>query len=187
MKKKILSLALAAMALISLNAAAQQPQNCSPNNCGQQYCAQQPCTPQQNCNQPGCNPQNCAPGKQCAVKPQGPDFFAGINLTADQKTKLEAISTPCQVMAVAQKNGAERNFNHRDYLRTVRADYLKQVRNVLTPDQYVQFLENFYVSSPGAGARPDKARHHGKKDFRRPGGKGRCQRPAPQQQTQNGK
>ncbi len=46
----------------------------------------------------------------------------------------------------------------RQIARNIRDNYLKQVKAVLTPDQYVQFLENYYVSAPGKAQKGDKIR-----------------------------
>lgn len=92
--------------------------------------------------------------------------FEGLNLTADQQSKLKAIPTPKAVMKAARKDKLENGTNPRDFVRTVRRDYLSEVKQVLTADQYVQFLENNYVNQAGKQKQGMKA-PNGKK-----GGKG---------------
>lgn len=83
--------------------------------------------------------------------------FAGLNLTADQQSKLKVIPTPKAVMKAAKKDKLENGVNPRDFARTVRQDYLSQVKQVLTADQYVQFLENNYVNQPAKQKQGNKA------------------------------
>ncbi len=105
----------------------------------------------------------CSKAAVCKAKCKGEkkkcsrDAFAGLNLSESQKTKLKAITPPGQVMKEARKRGLDKGIDPVTYAKTVRADYLKQVKGVLSGDQYEQFLENMYVSQRG-----DKcARHHG--------------------------
>lgn len=85
------------------------------------------------------------------------DFFAGLNLTEQQKTALKAVPTPGQTMREARKAAAQCDSARLDgkqckqVCQDVRKNYLAQVKAILTPDQYVQFLENFFTSAPGQG------------------------------------
>lgn len=89
---------------------------------------------------------------------QLPNPFEGLNLTAQQQQAIEALPTPGKVMQAARQgamaNGqsaAATQASNRLIAKDVRAKYLKEVRSVLSADQYVQFLENSYVSAPAGG------------------------------------
>ncbi len=181
MKKKILALAVAVVTLMSVGAVAQ-----SPNNCGKAKCQKtekcdasskcvnvtDKCNKDGSCKVAACKDKcckatackdKCCKAAVCKAKCKGEkkncsrDAFAGLNLSESQKTKLKAITPPGQVMKEARKRGLDKDIDPVTYAKTVRADYLKQVKSVLNGDQYEQFLENMYV-----GQRGDKcARHHG--------------------------
>lgn len=98
--------------------------------------------------------------------------FDGINLTADQKTRLEALKTQqiterkqaaeqkkATAKAARQQKMAERA--KRDSLkREEKLSYLHKVKDILTPEQYVIYLENIVVGNGGMkntpGVRPEK-------------------------------
>ncbi len=84
---------------------------------------------------------------------KAPNPFEGLTLTAQQQEALAAIPTPCQVMKSARdsKNAADSSAmstpeKRREFVRNVRLNYLSQVKSVLTPEQYVQFLENNFAN-----------------------------------------
>lgn len=114
-------------------------------------------------------------GKKC----QSP--FASLNLTESQQTALAAIPTPRQVLkAAAEQNKeakADQKQSREERMATVRniyTDYLAKVKAVLTPEQYVQFLENSYIRSSIAkndGAKKGD-RKGGKKDIKKGDRKG---------------
>lgn len=68
---------------------------------------------------------------QCAATQAGP--FDGIELTEAQRTALNNIKRP----------------ETREARREARRNYLNQVKGILTPEQYVAFLENLAVNNPG--------------------------------------
>ena len=157
MKKKIFTLAVAVASLFSMSAFAQAP-NCNANgNCTSKK--EGTCKVNK-------NKEKCQDGKQCRQggKQRGDSAmrkaynpFEGLNLTAQQQQKLQAIPTPAQVVKTARQgakdNGQSAKGNaasNKLIRKDVRANYLKEIQTVLTPDQYVQFLENNYVNS-GAG------------------------------------
>ena len=92
--------------------------------------------------------------------------FDGLNLSADQQTKLKALAD--QRKADREKAKAERKQEKKD-LRTEmkgrRAEYLAQIKAILSPEQYIQFLENEYLNRAGSFRHNDKIayRHHGTK------------------------
>lgn len=106
--------------------------------------------------------------------------YEGLNLTTQQKEKLNKITTPAQSLkenrdkqrADRDKVRVERKKQataQRENRKNLRANYLKEVRTVLTPEQYVQFLENNYVN---AGSFKAKNMAKGKKHGNRTAGKG---------------
>lgn len=122
MKKNLLAIALLVCGIAGLSAQTPASQACSPDNC----------------NTPNCAAPNCAPGenaRRCASP------FEGLNLTAEQQTKLDALKSDCK--ASAEKARTERK-NKRNECRQAR---LAKIKEILTPEQYVQFLENAFVSN----------------------------------------
>lgn len=106
--------------------------------------------------------------------------FEGITLTADQQTKLDALKAECKAQREACKGRAncpqqancDKNCKSGENCAKTecpyagdkkdvanrqqqRRDCLNKVKAILTPEQYVTFLENMAVSRP--------AGHHGDK------------------------
>lgn len=99
------------------------------------------------------------PGDTCAQACRQPRFnpFEGIELTADQQTAIQNLNnTTCQNRQNARNERRERNEATRESRLQSRRDYLAQLKQILTPEQYVSFLENSYLN-PRAGA-DNKAR-----------------------------
>ncbi len=140
MKKNIITMAIAIAALCGIPAIAQTPQTAQ--------CARQECT------KPDCNKTRCDRKDDCRRS----DPFAGITLSDQQKTALDALKP-------AKGDRADKQRTDR---RQSRRDYINGVKNILTPDQYVIFLENMVVEMPAP-------RHHAdgfnKKSLRRDGKK----------------
>lgn len=164
MKKTILSVAILLASTLGLTAVAQTPVN----------------------SQTGTNQTECTKaGKACkAAKANRPNPFEGLNLTEQQKSELQAIAPqkPARKCDKAQ-NGAcnkakagkgekkdlaakqqskadkqAKRAENRQQMIQNRRDYLAKVKNILTPEQYVQFLENNYVDNAFKAG----GRHHGK-------------------------
>lgn len=106
------------------------------------------------------------------------DFFAeqafdGIQLTDAQKAGLKAVKE--QQMAKRQERRAQRDSakterreqsrQQKEAARAARVqqkrDYLNGVKGVLTPEQYVVFLENIVVESPAPGGKAPKMEARG--------------------------
>lgn len=146
MKKVFSSLLIAAMAMTGVSAMAQTDNNtCNgPQNCN----VQTECTRRADCGKKG--PRTCA--------------FEGLQLTEQQQTALKAIPTPGQSIKALKDQGKQARKDQQkadraarcQAVKDIRANYLKSVKEVLTPEQYVQFLENSYVNQlPG-----DRKGHH---------------------------
>lgn len=154
MKKKILSLAIAAVAVITVatSASAEQP---SRNCCADTTVCATPC--KHKCGCPSGKQRNeRRDGRRCADS-TACNLFNGIALTAEQQAAINAIPTPRQVMKAAATQPADTTVCRADLMREARANYLDAIEKVLTPEQYTQFLENFYVSQPMHKAKKDKA------------------------------
>ncbi len=177
MKKQILSIALAALAVLTVttSASAAKPEGCSDNNTecqapGKKKCKKQKKDRRQHCQ--GADSARCNP-------------FEGLNLTAEQQEAVKAIPTPRQVMKAAKEQNDTATCN-RAMMLDVRKNYLAQLQQVLTPEKYTQFLENFYVKQMPMKGKKDKK---GKKDGQRPKGKKDKQKQGhgPKQQSATGK
>lgn len=133
MKKIILSIAVALVATLGFNAAAQT----SNKNCG------------------NCSNTECVKKQQ--GKAHGPNF-EGIDLTPEQKAKLDAL-TPAKPSKEAQAQAkAEAKAKKMEAKKQAREKYLAEVKAILTPEQYTKFLENNF-----------KCKAHKKHDQKHPG------------------
>lgn len=150
MKKIILTMALAIFSMTGITAMAQQAKTCDKTNC------EKKCDKKSKCEAKGakaCNP------------------FEGLTLTQEQQTKLAVIPCPKKVMEEAKKqckgDTAQCNPQQRiSVVKDIRSNYLAQVKAILTPEQYVQFLENTYVNqmpAKGDKMKGDKKKFKGEK------------------------
>lgn len=162
MKKKVLGLALMAMALVGFNGMAQ---NNSQKNA-------QCCKSQTECVKGGKGM------KKEAREMKNP--YEGLNLTDAQKNKLAELDSKRMAdrkakmeARKAEVKGQKNEKNDADKQARMQArkadkmEYLKEVKAIIGPDQYVVFLENFYVN--GGGNHGDKKAFRqgkdGKKDM----------------------
>lgn len=149
MKKQIATLALAAVSMVTMGAFAQNKDCKAQCKDKQAKCVN---ADRKDCKKmrPGCfNP------------------FEGLNLTDAQKEKLGKVTCPAQqARADRQKAKADdkaKREERRAKAKEARANYLKEVKSILTPEQYTQFLENFFLNSrPANGGKAFRKGHHGK-------------------------
>lgn len=99
---------------------------------------------------PGSTPAEDRQPENCAKKSQCP--FNGLNLTDAQKNKLKELHK-----AEAAKR-QECKQAKQGCSRTMRTEHLAAVKAILTPEQYVSYLENIAVSGHGSWKKPGK--HH---------------------------
>ncbi|MDE5568959.1 MAG: Spy/CpxP family protein refolding chaperone [Muribaculaceae bacterium] len=95
--------------------------------------------------------------------------FEGLNLTAEQQTKLDALKQNCPMKADRQKVDKQDKKDMKSEMMAKRVqckrDFLAQVKNILTPEQYVQFLENSFVNGQNRHGKMDH--HKGKMNFKK--------------------
>jgi len=135
MKKKILSIALVLAGLMGTSAMAQSPST----------------TPQPTC-------QQACPAKAKAKAKANP--FEGLNLSEKQQAELNALREGCKAerQKIAAQEKAEKK-EMREQRKKDNKEYLGKIKDILTPEQYVQFLENAYLNQ---GNRPFSPRMGGK-------------------------
>ncbi len=148
MKKSILSIAVLFASMTAFSAAAQTPTNTTSN-----------CKAKTECGKP-------CPNKDAAKY----NPFAGLNLTDKQKADLQALKPNKETVAKAKTEAKAEKQAQRKQMAEKRIqnrrDYLAKVKNILTPEQYVQFLENSYVDQAFKGPQHGKmakgkdGRHH---------------------------
>ena len=106
--------------------------------------------------------------------------FEGLNLSEKQQAELKALREGCKAerQKIAEKERAEKK-EMKEQRKKDAKEYLAKVKEILTPQQYVQFLENAYLNQ---GGRPFGSPRSGKQG-NAPGKKrqaGRSARPAHQ-------
>lgn len=151
MKKKILSIAMAVIATMAISANAQKPGACPEN----QQCANH-CTAEK----AQCSPQDCK-------------LFEGINLNEKQKAQFKELKEKCakerkEACAAKKQAKCQRDATMKSERRQNKQNRLKEVKSILTPEQYVVFLENFYVNTPQRQQPGAKKIHKGKEHGKRP-------------------
>lgn len=141
MKKKILGLALIAISLVSFGSMAQTTSNNGNNTT----------TTKENIKCKKADKKKC----RAQVNP-----FEGLNITDAQKAQLRQLNdkrkADRQQQDKIRKDNKQRNDSARMAdRRAAKKAYLKEVKAIIGPEQYVMFLENMYVN--GNGNRHDKA------------------------------
>lgn len=157
-----LSMAIAAIALGGFSASAKDKK--SDNKDGKPVCTE------------------LAAGK-CDAKPNRPCPFEGLNLTDAQKEQLK------QLRQAAPADKQARKEAKREAKREARRERLAKVKAILTPEQYVQYLENLVVNRQKMAQRKPGQKHAGEfRQGRRPQGQAPQGGPrperAPRQQQQ---
>ena len=130
------------------------------------------------------------PGKKNGMEKKADFAFNGLQLTADQQQRLQALREGLgPVEAIDGKKLSKEDFKkltpeQKQQMQKERKakkleakkKYLNGVKEILTPDQYVMFLENVYVYSPaskmGNDHKTKNKDHKGMKKGDRKGKKG---------------
>ncbi|MCM1293228.1 MAG: hypothetical protein NC111_05040 [Bacteroides sp.] len=160
MTKKFFTLAIATILTLGMSSFAQSPTEGNPtkSECKRdgKKCDKKKCD--KSCDKKGDKKGDKKCDKKCGKHCANP--FEGLNLTPEQQTKLQSIPTPAQVMKAARDQKSDGQASpemRRQVVRDIRSNYLKQVSAVLTPEQYVQFLESNYINqSPAKPGKGDK-------------------------------
>lgn len=128
MKKTILIMIVAVATMFSFNSMAQSPK-CEGKKCDKAMCDKS---------------SKCEIGKGQHKHKACPNPFEGLNLTPEQQDKLKAMA-PCGAKE-QRKACQQEQRRHRQacdsIARAGKEKFLADVKSVLTPEQYVQFLEN---------------------------------------------
>lgn len=108
------------------------------------------------------------------------DLFEGITLTEAQKTKIQDLNTAAKVSRQENMKAAKESKESKaDFMKAKKANrekYLKDMSQILTADQYVQYLQNYYLSTPrqhkpmAHKGRMGHMGHKGHKDLKGPRG-----------------
>lgn len=181
MKKKVLGLALMAMALIGFNGMAQNTTQSQKAQVENNACCKKG------------DKDSKKGGKMQAREKKNP--YEGLTLTDAQKTKLAQLDAKRQAerqakmeARKAQKDGRKGDLKNMtdaekqaakkakmDARKADKMEYLKEVKAIIGPDQYVVFLENMYVNGgqQGGGKAIKQGRNGGQKGMaHNKGGKG---------------
>ena len=142
-KKIVMAMAIAAATAFSATA-----QNLASENCDNKECAKRECFDK---------------NRKCHA-----DFsFEGIALTADQQAAIKRLNDErMDKVKEARKTKRQADSLVRMSRRQEAFDYLHAVQKILTPEQYITYLENSVVNSHGQGKMISKDFKNGK-DFRK--------------------
>lgn len=113
------------------------------------------------------------PGCEAPMPPRA-NPFEGIELTEQQQSAIQTMDR--QNAEKCMQNLKEEAREAREAQLQARRDYLAQLKNILTTEQYVTFLENNYVNTPSFGRQP---RNNGRDNA------GRMSRPLQRANRQN--
>ncbi len=141
MTKKLLSFALAAVALVAMPAAAQ-------TSCGGcKKAATEAC----------CKAKAKADDKCCGKCGDSKALFEGVTLSPEQQKAVEALK-------VEKKQAAKEAVkNHKEAGKAARAEYLAKLKTILTPEQFAQVEKNMSAHHGKDGKHAKHAEKHGKK------------------------
>lgn len=149
MKRKFTTIALALVAALGIGAAAQTPDaaTCPKGTKQAKEC------------------RHGAPQQACANRDsmEMAVFFEGITLTPEQQTKITTLrqnnrQQARESKALARQQRADRAKARKDAQRSK----LNEMKSILTPEQYVVYLENIVVNAPAG------PRMHDGRDMKRP-------------------
>ncbi|MDE7153063.1 MAG: Spy/CpxP family protein refolding chaperone [Muribaculaceae bacterium] len=160
MKKTLVTLSLAVATIFGFSAFAQQQDKTQCNKERTEKCCKSD------------KEKKCDRGQRPCFNP-----FEGIELSAEQQTKIDALKQECQAKRQEMKSDRKKSDDNSSKIsreermkqrQQSKRDYLAKVKAILTPDQYVTFLENMVVNNPGhdKGMKMDKRSHKGGKDFK---------------------
>ena len=105
-------------------------------------------------NRTGRGPQSVREESKCCVNAP---YIEGLELSEDQKTKIQDLDNALQVSRkeMREANATQDKLPARSDRRAdeiaLRTKYLDDLKNILSPEQFSAFLQNFYINqTPGA-------------------------------------
>lgn len=132
MKKTVLALSLSILSVLGFSAMAQNQKS------------------NEKCNK--ANKELCTKGKECKMGDKAKyNPFEGLNLTQDQEQKLAALKAQKPERPEGQRPEKKEQMTQEQRQTQMQArqdrsrEYLAKVKAILTPEQYVSFLENLAV------------------------------------------
>ena len=151
MKKTILGLAFLTIASVSFGAAAQNTKNNS--ECTKTECVAKKCAKGDKASKKKGDRKEMAAKKKAAREAA---LFEGINLTTEQKGRIAALNDAVKVSRQELKQAAktarqnhDTTFNMRAQNKALRSKYIKDLGEILSSDQMITYLENYYVTTGG--------------------------------------
>lgn len=153
MKKKFSTIALALIAAAGIGVMAQN-NTCAPDCCKK--------GPKDNCDKKELPCMNRAKADSL----EATVLFDGIQLTNDQKAKISQLRADkakarMEARKIEKEARADVGKGRMEARKAeVKAD-LEKMKQILTPEQYVQYLENMVTSGPRRGGMDAKGPHHG--------------------------
>lgn len=152
MKKKVLAIAIAVLTFTSFTSSAQKKFDGKCKTDAREL----------SCRGDSCRSRGCY------------NPFEGLGLTAGQQKKLDELKADCKQQryrdrAADLQQKKEEISRRRAEAKESRVKYLKDVKAILTPEQYIQFLENNFVNATRQQKFPDRRFNKGgkKHDFRK--------------------
>lgn len=107
------------------------------------------------------NPQSVCRKTECKER-KCPNPFEGLDLTADQQAKIKELRNACcnDKKCTAKCDGTQKCDRQAGDKcvdrRQAKRDFLAKVKGILTPEQYVTFLENSFADSPRMDRAPSQ-------------------------------
>lgn len=169
MKKNIFSALVLALSMVGLSASAQNPSTTRATSVCPEVCQQATACPvQAPCNKKAYDQK----------RPERKSPFADLNLNADQQKKIDTINEQYRGSFGKKDRKDKENRLSREEMREKakanRQEYLRKVKEVLTPEQYTQFLENSYSVRPGRHHKGEGRGFKGLRDGKRGYDKNNC-------------
>lgn len=165
MKTKVLATAMTAVLIMSAsafasNSSAKKEQKCTCTECKECPRCTAPAPDTKRANRPGLSMH---------FNP-----FEGIELSEQQQAAIKALPSPQAAVIEALKNNKKdkkdkKDFNSGEINRTAYTNYLNSIKQILTPEQYIKFLENTYTAQVPASMNGKREGRPGGRPEGRPG------------------